>query len=92
MTGVGVAIVMMMSATLAVHMGLSGAIGKVVAKVLGCHKCLSFWLVLVVMVHVYPIWLALLLSLVCSWLSGWFGMVLVVLNRIYERLWEKLRK
>jgi len=92
MMSVGIAIVLMVAATLAVHMGLPQEVAKVIAKILGCHKCLSFWSVLAVTAMFKPLWLALLLSLMCAYLSGWFAMVLVILNKIYERLWQRLNK
>lgn len=92
MMSVGIAIVLMMVATVAVHMGLPQEIAKVITKICGCHKCASFWLTLVVTATMKPLWLALLLSLLSSYLSGWFAMVLVMLNKIYEKLWEKLNK
>lgn len=91
MMSVGIAIVLMVAATMAVHMGLPQEIAKVITKILGCHKCLSFWLVLVVTATIGPLWLALLLSLLSAYLSDWFALVLVTFNKINERLWEKLK-
>lgn len=88
----GVAIVLMVAATMAVHMGLPQEIAKVITKICGCHKCLSFWTTLAVTAVYEPLWLALLLSLLMAYLSGWFAVLLVVLNKIYERLWQRLNK
>jgi hypothetical protein len=92
MMSVGIAIVLMVAATMAVHMGLPQEVAKVITKICGCHKCLSFWLVLVVTAMEEPLWLALLFSLLAAYLSGWFAVVLVILNKIYEKLWERLNK
>ena len=86
------AIVLMMAATLAVHMGLPQEVAKVTAKILGCHKCMSFWSVLVATAMFEPLWLALLLSLLSAYLSGWFAILLIILNKIYEKLWQRLNK
>ena len=92
MMSVGIAIVLMVVATTAVHMGLPQEIAKVIAKICGCHKCLSFWLTLAVTATLCPLWLALLLSLLAAYISGWFAVLLVVLNKIYEDLWQRLNK
>lgn len=93
MMSVWIAIVLMMVATTAVHLGLPQAISKVMVKVFGCHKCLSFWTTLVVLqIAGVPLSAALPLSFLSAYLSGWFAMVLVWINKLYERLWEKLNR
>ena len=92
MMSVGIAIVLMVAATVAVHMGLPQEVAKVITKIFGCHKCLSFWLVLAMTAMSEPLWLALLLSLLAAYLSGWFAMVLVVFNKIFEDLWQRLSR
>lgn len=39
-----------------------------------------------------PLIISLPLSLIAAYLSGWFGMVLAAVNKIYERLWERLNR
>lgn len=93
MMSVWIAIVTMIVATVAVHMGLPQAIAKIVVKVFGCHKCLTFWTTFVAL-HLFgfsPV-IALPLSLVAAYLSNWFAMLLVVYNQIYEDLWQRLNK
>ncbi len=87
------AIAVMVVATIVVHLSLSQAVMAVVAKVCKCHKCLSFWATLVVLLwsRCNPI-AALLLSLSVSYLSNWFGLLLVWLNRKFNQLWEKVGK
>ena len=93
MMSVGIAVVMMIVATVAVHLGLPQAIAKVLVKVFGCHKCLTFWTTLVVVqLFGYSIDIALSLSIITAYLSNWFAVLLVMLNKIYERLWERLNK
>ena len=48
-----VALIAMVVAVLAHHLGLSEAIAKVVSKVARCPKCLTFWLVLLVLTGTY---------------------------------------
>ena len=89
---VWIAIGLMLAATLAVHLGLPQEVAKVITKICGCHKCMSFWLVLVVTVTLCPLWLALLLSLLAAYASNWFAMLLVWFNNLSDRLWQRLRK
>lgn len=93
MMAAGIAIAVMVVATTAVHMGLPEAIARVVVKVARCHKCLTFWTTLVVLELMgSPLIISLPLSLIAAYLSGWFGMVLTAVNKIYERLWERLNR
>ena len=87
------AVAVMAFATIAVHLSLSQAVLAVVAKVCKCHKCLSFWATLVVLLWsgCSPI-AAAVLSLSVSYLSNWFGLLLVWLNRKFNELWEKVEK
>lgn len=88
---VGIAILAMVVATLAVHLGLPQAISKVVAKVFGCYKCLSFWTTIVVLqLSGFSLQVAIPLSFLSAYLSGWFIMLLDIINKIYEDLWQKL--
>jgi len=89
---IGIAVLVMVTATTGVHLGLPQAIAGVVAKVCRCHKCLTFWLTLGALVAVgCPLLHAALLSLLMAYMSHWFSVVLVWLNKIYERLWEKVK-
>ena len=82
-----------MCATLAQHLGLGDAVAGIVAKILRCPKCLSFWSVLLLMIilKAHPI-VAVGLSLICSYMSNWFGLVLALLAKTYNSLWEKVNK
>lgn len=88
-----VALVAMIVAVLACHLGLSEAIAKVVSKVARCPKCLTFWLVLLVlMVSCDNTIVAISLSLLCAYLSNWLGLLLMWLNKTYNKVWERLNK
>ncbi len=99
MTAILIAIAVMMSATIGVHLDLPQAIVSVAGKVCKCPKCLSFWATLA------TLWLAdrtgwaecnivaaILLSLAMAYLSNWFGILLVWLNHKYTDLWQRLNK
>lgn len=86
-----IAIAVMMVATTAVHLALPQAISKVVSKVAKCHKCMTFWTTLVVLLLIgCNIFLTAGLSLVMAYVSNWFGLLLLWLNDKYNELWQKL--
>ena len=89
----GIAMVLMMVSTIAVHLGLPEAIAGVVSKVCKCHKCLSFWSTLIVLTYCTgDIVAASLLSIVAAYVSNWFAMLLILLNRLYNELWQRMNK
>lgn len=82
-----------MLATLAHHLGLPEAIARIGQKVAKCPKCLSFWIVLFVLVRAgCDVVVAIGLSLIVAYLSYWFGLLLLWLNRKYDDLWQRLQK
>lgn len=85
-----IAVMVMLAACLAQHLGLSQAIANVIHKVSKCSKCLSFWCVLIALVSVRcDLVIALLLSILMSYLSHYFNLVLMILNNIYDWLWRR---
>lgn len=90
---IGIAILLMMTATIGVHMGLPQTIAQIVGRICRCHKCLSFWMTLAALVYIKcDIVMAVLLSFAVAYLSNWFAIILIVLNRLYNRLWEKVNR
>lgn len=90
---VGIAMLVMVAATIGVHLGLPQAIAGVVTKVCRCHKCLSFWTSLVVLVAIgCPLPHAALLSLLAAYMSGWFALLLIIISKLYDKLWQRLNK
>lgn len=88
-----IALIAMMLATLAQHLGLPEAVARVVLRVAKCPKCLSFWVALFVLVlSGCNVFVAIGLSLIVAYLSFWFGLLLGWLNRNYDQLWQKLQK
>ena len=85
-----IAVMAMFTACLAQHLGLSQAIANVILKVSKCSQCLSFWCVLAALVSVgCDLIIALLLSILMSYLSHYFNLVLMILNNLYDWLWRK---
>lgn len=90
---VWMAMLIMIVTTTAVHLGLPDAIAKVISKVMRCHKCLTFWLTLIVLTFLDTnIFIAALLSIFTAYMSNWFALLLNALFKLYNRLWERLNK
>lgn len=86
-----IALVTMMAAVLCQHLGLSEAVAGVAKKVAGCGKCFSFWVTLIVLLACrFDILPSVALAVLMSYLSHWFGLVLVTFNRLYDGLWQRL--
>lgn len=90
---VATALMVMVAAVVAQHLGLSDAVAKVSGKVLRCPRCLSFWTVLFVLTYlgndVVP---AVGLSLAMAYLSEWVSIPLVMLNDLFDYLWQKANR
>lgn len=88
-----IVILVMVSAILAVQLGLTEAVMKVVVKITKCHKCLTFWGSLVILwIAGCNIIIAILLSLLGAYLSEWAALAFAELAKEYERLWHELNK
>lgn len=86
------ALIAMLVATLAHHLGLSEAVAKVISNILKCPRCLSFWIVLfVIFMYGCNILIAIGLSLLMAYCSIWAELLLGTLNRLYEKLWQRRR-
>lgn len=88
-----IALIAMIVAVLAHHLGLSEAVASVVSKIARCPKCLTFWLVLLVLaVSGENTIVAITLSLFCAYVSNWIGLLLMWLNKAYSKVWETINK
>lgn len=87
---VWIALMSMMAACLAQHLGLAEAVASVIHKVAKCPKCMTFWTTLAVLISLgCEPFTASALSILMSYLSHYFGLVLMVLNKVYDWLWQK---
>lgn len=88
-----IAICAAISAVLMQHLGLCEAIAEVIGKIAKCHVCCCFWLTIVALLYSgCGIIAAVSLSIVMAYLSNFFSIVLVLAQKIYDRLWEKTNK
>jgi hypothetical protein len=79
--------------TLAVHLGLTEAIAKVVGKVAQCERCATFWgTAFVLWMNFGDVVAVIALSIVAAYLSYWIGIGLIILQHLYNKSWEKLNQ
>ena len=84
------AIAVMIGCTLAVHLNLPQAISMVVSRVCKCHKCLTFWGTMIILAILgCNIIIAAMLAILMAYLSNWFAMLLIWMNKKYEELWQR---
>ena len=85
-------IVLMVSVNLIHHLGLAQAIGEVVGKILECSQCLTFWSVIAGLTYLgQDIVTATFFAITMAYLSNWFGLLLLYLQRKFTILYEKKR-
>lgn len=90
---VWIALTVMIVAGLAHHLGLPQAIASVMAKVARCPKCLTFWATFIVLLIVgSDLLFAVMLSVLTAYLSHYWGLVMMLLNDLYNKLWERVNK
>lgn len=83
----------MMIACVAQHLGLPQAVAMVMAKVAKCPKCLTFWLTLtVLLISQCNVIIAIMLAVIMAYLSYYWGIVILLLQKLYNRIWERLEE
>ncbi len=84
------AIAVMIAATLMQHLGLAEAVSKVVGKIASCNQCCTFWTVCAALVYFQQdLVVAAMLSIFMAYASNWFVLLLIYLQRLFARLYEK---
>lgn len=90
---IGVAVGTMVCAVLIQHLGLTVAMADVARKIASCYKCCTFWSCLAVLVFLgVDILHAAALSIFMSYLSHYFALLLMVFQKAYDWLWQKISK
>lgn len=86
------ALMVMVFAVLANHLGLMDAVVKVFVQIARCPKCSSFWFSMALLLLMgKDIITALACSIVVSYLSIWIGLILFELNKIYDKIWQRIK-
>ena len=85
-----IALSTMIAATLAQHLGLAEAIARVVDKVASCPQCFTFWVTMSALLYLgYDVYSSTLAAIVVAYLSNWFVLLLLILQRKFTTLYEK---
>lgn len=83
-------IVLMVSVNLIHHLGLAQAIAEVLGKILECSQCLTFWSVMAGLIYLgQDVVTATFLAIMMAYLSNWFGLILLYLQRKFTTLYER---
>lgn len=85
-----IALLTMVCATIAQHLGLAEKIAQIGSQIMECPKCLSFWASLfVLLINGCNILSAVGLSLFMSYAANWIGFAYYGAEKLYERLWQR---
>ena len=88
-----IALISMMVGVTAHHLGLTEEAAKIAGKIAGCPKCCSFWIALFVLLfNGCNLFVAVALALLVAYLSFYFGLILMLLQRLYNWLWQKVNQ
>lgn len=88
-----IALISMMVGVTAHHLGLTEEAAKIVSKIAECPKCCSFWISLsVLVIKGCDPFISVALSLLVAYLSFYFGLILILLQRLYNWLWQKVNQ
>ena len=86
-------LIVMVSVCLIHHLGLAHAISEVVDKVLSCGQCLTFWSVLAALVYLSTDMItAVFFAITMAYLSNWFGLLLLYLQRQFNIFYGRERE
>lgn len=90
---VEIALIAAFAAFIAQHLGLTDELAAIAVKVASCPKCCVMWITLFTLVLMgYDALASIALSLLLAYLSFWFGFVFIVLQKLYDAVWEKINK
>lgn len=88
-----IALIVMVSAVLIQHLGLSEAFTDVVAKIAKCQMCFTFWSVLAALLYAgCDFIITIALSIFMAYISNWMGLLLIVLQNLYAKVWQRINK
>lgn len=93
MEWVCIALISMVVGVTAHHLGLTEEVSKIVGKIAECPKCCSFWTSMAALTYMgCDILISLTLSMFVAYLSFYFGLVLILLQKLYDWLWQKVNR
>jgi len=88
-----IALITMSVASTAQHLGFTAQVAKIASQIARCPKCVSFWCALAVLAYMRcnPL-IAMGLSFFVAYLSYWWGLGLMVLNKLYDKIWQRINR
>lgn len=90
---VWIAVCAAISAVLMQHLGLCEAIAEVIGKIARCHVCCCFWGTLAALLYSgCGIIAAISLSIIMAYFSNYFGILLMLMQKLFDMLWEKTNR
>ena len=94
---VAVAIMAITATLIAHHLGFFDALLSILAKVLKCYKCCTFWVVLSSLLSTLictpkNVLTAVVIAFAAAYLSHWIMLLFGELNILYNKLWQKQEK
>lgn len=88
-----IALICMMVGVTAHHLGLTEEAANVAGKIAACPKCCTFWITISVLyIKGCDLFISVSLSLFVAYLSFYFGLLLILLQKIYNWLWGKVNR
>ena len=86
-----IALTAAIAALLAQHLGLAEEVANIALKISQCPRCSVFWATLAVLLFAKTdIVNAVALSLIMAYLSYWFGILLIIFQKLYNALWKRI--
>lgn len=84
------AFIVMLASLVIQHLGLADAIMKTASKIASCGQCFVFWSTFAALLYDgCDIVLTVVLAALMSYLSNWFILLLVLLQRKFTKLYEE---
>lgn len=91
MEWLSIALISMVVGVTAHHLGLTEETSRIFRKIASCPKCCSFWFSLSALIYSgCDLFISVALSLFVAYLSFYFGLILILLQKLYNWLWQKI--
>lgn len=75
------------------HLGLCEAIAEIIGKIAKCHVCCCFWGTLTALLYGgCGLIAAISFSIIMAYLSNYFSIVLVLMQKLYTKLWQRINQ
>lgn len=83
----------MIASVLIQHLGLANSISNIIDKIASCSQCFTFWFSLACLLYLgYGVIEIVVLSILMSYLSNWFVLLLMFLQRKFTYYYGKEKR